>query len=236
MSHSEVIPSDWLHYYGQRAAQCQPGMLFDFYQHGVLHPDTPIAQAPMVAMDFETTGLSVSEAEIVSIGLVPFDLRRIYCAESKHWVVKPEQEMTEDSIVFHGITHSEVESAPPLESVLDQVLDAIAGKLVVVHYRYIERAFLNKAVMSILKEPVLFPMVDTMQLESIILQRQQHFWHKLLKKPLPSVRLGHCRSRYNLPHYDAHNALTDAVATAELLQAQIAHHFSADHAVKTYWV
>ncbi len=236
MSHSEVIPSDWLHYYGQRAAQCQPGMLFDFYQHGVLHPDTPIAQAPMVALDFETTGLSVSEAEIVSIGLVPFDLRRIYCAESKHWVVKPEQEMTEDSIVFHGITHSEVESAPPLEGVLDQVLDAIAGKLVVVHYRYIERAFLNKAVMSILKEPVLFPMVDTMHLESIILQRQQHFWHKLLKKPLPSVRLGHCRSRYNLPHYDAHNALTDAVATAELLQAQIAHHFSADQAVKTYWV
>lgn len=218
----------------QRSTACKSSMVFDFYSQGVINPDTPIGQAPMVAMDFETTGLSLEDSEIVSIGLVPFDVRRIYCGESRHWVVKPE-EMTEESIVFHGITHSDVEAAPPLEVILDQVLDAIEGKLVVVHFRYIEREFFNKAVMELLGEPLLFPLLDTMQIEANILKGQQGFFDKMLKKPLDSVRLGLCRRRYNLPHYDAHNALTDAVATAELLQAQIAHHFNPDLPVKTLW-
>lgn len=235
MSTGRDLPRDWVEYYMQRSTSCKSEMVFDFYSQGVINPDTPIGQAPMVAMDFETTGLSLEDSEIVSIGLVPFDIRRIYCGESKHWVVKPEQEMTEDSIVFHGITHSDVEAAPPLEVILDQVLDAIEGKLVVVHYRYIEREFLNKAAMELLHEPLLFPLLDTMQIEANILKGQQGFFHKILKKPLDPVRLGYCRRRYNLPHYDAHNALTDAVATAELLQAQIAHHFNPDMPVKALW-
>jgi DNA polymerase-3 subunit epsilon len=190
----------------------------------------------MVAMDFETTGLSSEDSEIVSIGLVPFDIRRIYCGESKHWVVKPEQDMTEQSIVFHGITHSDVEAAPPHELLLDRVLDAIEGKLVVVHYHYIEREFFNKAVMERLHEPLLFPLVDTMQIEANILKQQQNLFEKILKKPLDPVRLGYCRKRYNLPHYDAHNALTDALATAELFQAQIAHHMNPEMPVKALWM
>jgi DNA polymerase-3 subunit epsilon len=144
--------------------------------------------------------------------------------------------MTKASIVFHGITHSDVQAAPPLESVLDQVLDAIEGKLVVVHYRYIEREFFNKAVMALLHEPLLFPLVDTMEIEADILKGRQGFFEKILKKPLEPVRLGYCRRRYQLPHYDGHNALTDAVATAELLQAQIAHHLNPDMPVKVLWV
>ena len=201
----------------------------------MINPETPIGQAPLVALDFETTGLSSEDSEIVSIGLVPFDIRRIYCGESRHWIVKPQQDMTEASIVFHGITHSDVEAAPPLEVILDQVLDAIEGKLVVVHYRYIEREFFNKAVLELLHEPLLFPLIDTMETEANILKGQQGFFDKLMNKALEPVRLGYCRRRYNLPHYDAHNALTDALATAELLQAQIAHHLSPEMAVKALW-
>jgi DNA polymerase-3 subunit epsilon len=39
-----------------------------------------------------------------------------------------------------------------------------------------------------------------------------------------------------LPDYTPHHALTDAIATAELLQAQIAHHFSPDMPVKDFWL
>lgn len=235
MNPGHATPLDWVEYYMQRSTTSKNVRVFDFYRQGVIHPETPIGQAPMVAMDFETTGLYSEDAEIVSIGLVPFDIRRIYCGESKHWVVKPQQDMTEESIVFHGITHSDVEAAPPLEVVLDQVLDAIEGKLVVVHYRYIEREFFNKAVMTLLHEPLLFPLIDTMEIESNILKEQQGFFNKIVKKPLDPVRLGYCRRRYNLPHYAAHNALTDAVATAELLQAQIAHHLNPEMPVKVLW-
>lgn len=235
MSYGRAIPPDWVEYYKQRSASAKNNRLSAFYRQGVIHPETPIGQIPMVAMDFETTGLSLNDAEIVSIGLVPFDIRRIYCGESKHWIVKTKQEITEASIVFHGITHSDVEAAPPLEVVLDQVLDAIMGKLVVVHYRYIEREFFNKAVMELRQEPLLFPLLDTMEIESTILKRRRRLFDKILNKPLDPVRLGYCRRRYNLPHYDAHNALTDAVATAELLQAQIAHHLNSEMPVKALW-
>lgn len=36
-----------------------------------------------------------------------------------------------------------------------------------------------------------------------------------------SLRLAHCRQRYNLPDYEAHNALVDALSCAELFLAQV---------------
>ncbi|NLW04889.1 MAG: 3'-5' exonuclease, partial [Pseudomonadaceae bacterium] len=47
--------------------------------------------------------------------------------------------------------------------------------------------------------------------------------------------LAACRERYGLPNYHPHDALTDALATAELLQAQIAHHYSPDTPLKKVW-
>lgn len=43
----------------------------------MVSPDTPLAQVPLVAMDFETTGLNADRDDIVSIGLVPLSLQRI---------------------------------------------------------------------------------------------------------------------------------------------------------------
>jgi DNA polymerase-3 subunit epsilon len=39
-----------------------------------------------------------------------------------------------------------------------------------------------------------------------------------------ALRLANLRKKYHLPNHFAHNALNDAVATAELLLAQIHHH------------
>ncbi len=55
------------------------------------------------------------------------------------------------------------------------------------------------------------------------------------KKPV-SIRLADSRLRYQLPHYAAHNALIDAIATAELLQAQVLHHFSRETPVADLWL
>ena len=189
----------------------------------------------MVAMDFETTGLDAEQAEIVSIGIVPFDMRRIYCRQSCHWVVKPENELHEASIVIHGITHSDIEEAPRLHSILDQLLPLIAGKLVVVHYRYMEREFMRRAIDELLGEVLLFPVLDTMEIERRILRKQQSWGQKVLNRPLASLRLGDSRRRYHLPHYSVHNALTDALSTAELLQAQVSHHFSRDLPIHALW-
>ncbi|MEF1281994.1 3'-5' exonuclease, partial [Vibrio fortis] len=61
-------------------------------------------------------------------------------------------------------------------------------------------------------------------------------WNKLKGKKPGSVRLGQSRRRYHLPDYTPHHALTDAIATAELLQAQIAHHYDASRPLKEFWL
>ena len=56
------------------------------------------------------------------------------------------------------------------------------------------------------------------------------------KKPAPvSIRLADSRERYKLPRYRAHHALTDALATAELLQAQVAHRFTPETPLRELW-
>ena len=49
------------------------------------------------------------------------------------------------------------------------------------------------------------------------------------------MRLADSRRRYNLPAYQAHHALSDALACAELLQAQIAHHYSPHTPLRQLW-
>ncbi|MCP1328190.1 3'-5' exonuclease, partial [Halomonas sp. 707D4] len=50
-----------------------------------------------------------------------------------------------------------------------------------------------------------------------------------------SIRLDASRQRYGLPSYQGHHALTDALATAELFQAQVAYHYSPETPLERFW-
>ncbi|MEZ8141784.1 DNA polymerase III subunit epsilon [Enterovibrio norvegicus FF-33] len=211
-------------------------LLRRFYEVTNTNGDTPLSELEFVALDLETTGLDPLKSEIISVGLVPFTLSRIHCRDAKHWIVKPRKALHEDSVVFHGITHSDVCDAPDLRRILEEVLAALEGKIVVVHYRRIEREFIDSAIKQRLGEGLLFPVIDTLEIESWFYRKPRHkFWSCVLRKPLTSIRLADSRRRYNLPFYQGHNALIDAIATAELLQAQVAHRFSPDCPLKALW-
>ena len=62
-----------------------------------------------------------------------------------------------------------------------------------------------------------FPVIDTMKIA------RQWFERRNKEISQGDLRLFNLRKRYGLPSYQAHNALSDAIATAELLQAQIEH-------------
>ncbi|MGC3874285.1 3'-5' exonuclease [Halomonas sp. GXIMD04776] len=207
-----------------------------FYSIDIPAPQTPIADAPLVALDMETTGLSPERHGIVSIGVLPFTLQRIPLASRRYWVVRPRQPLSEESIAFHHITHSEIATAPDLDDVLAALLETLAGRLVVVHYRNIERPFLDRAVRTRMGERLLFPMIDTMQLEASLHRKRRWAWLKrLARRPSTSLRLAESRQRYHLPFYSGHHALGDALATAELFQAQIARHYSPQTPISDLW-
>lgn len=224
------IPEKWSEAFANMAKECKSPALKQFYEAGVPGLEMPLKDTPLVALDIETTGLEPGTDDIISIGLIEFSLKAIPLNSARYWLAKPHGPLTAESVTIHEITHSEIQDAPRLSSFLDEVLEAIAGKIVVIHCAAVERPFLYEAAMKHYGEPLLFPMVDTMNLEAWIMHKP--WWQRFGRRP--SLRLDACRQRYNLPRYRAHQALIDAISCAELLQAQVAHHLNGDKPTSEY--
>ncbi len=228
--------TDWPAYLAGRAASARHPALQRFFGADWPGPETPIGEVPLVALDLETTGLDPGRDAIVSIGLVPFGLAGIRPADSTHWVLRPVRPLSEVSITYHHITHNEVAEAPYLAEMLEPLLERLAGRIPVVHYRAIERSFLDAAVRVRLGEELLFPVIDTMAIEARL--HRQSLGSRLARmvgRRPTSIRLYDSRTRYGLPNYRAHHAALDALATAELLQAQVAHHYSPETPLGQLW-
>ena len=89
---SPEVP-EWSERFATLAQQASNPHLKRFYEAGAVAGETPIADVPMLSIDFETTGLDPQKDDIVSIGLVTMSLDRIRLREGRHWVVKPRASM-----------------------------------------------------------------------------------------------------------------------------------------------
>ncbi len=229
---------DWPARFRELAGSARDPRLRRYYSAAVAAAETPLSAAPLIAMDIETTGLDPQRDGIVSIGLVPMSLQRIRASQSRHWLLKPRVALGAESVTIHGITDATIENSPDLLDVLSELLDAMAGMIVVVHCRDIERPFFDQALRARIGEGISFPVIDTMDLEAQVRRPARLGLLARLRgqraEPV-SIRLADCRQRYGLPRYRPHHAMTDALASAELLQAQISHHFSADVPVGHLW-
>jgi len=223
---------DWVQRFAGHADKAPAGPLKSFYRSTLPTPATPIKDVAMVSIDLETTGLDPDKDSIISIGTVDMDIERVYCRSARHWTFNPKRPLTRSSVPIHEITDTDVQDAPSLESRFADILDVLAGKIVVVHFLPIERRFLAAAARRIYGYPVYFPVIDTMELE-------KRYHRRGLRAVFPgsqSMRLDACRTRLHLPRYKAHHALTDALATAELLQAQMAHRYNTSDPVSRFWI
>ena len=228
------LPDDWDDFYREQQSHELPDALAAFYKESLPSGEQSLNNTCFVAVDIETTGLDAQKDDIVSIGLIEFDLQRVYLASARHWLVSSKR-LGPDSVIVHGITHSEVADAPPLQEVLQEVIARMAGKQAIVHYRYMEREFFRRAAAECFSCNWLFPVVDTLEIESQLLRAEQSVVAKWCRKKLPSVRLPEARVRYNLPEYENHNALVDALATAELFMAQVAKQGWSEKCLKELW-
>lgn len=229
--------TNWPAFYEQQATTVTDAALHDFYANGVVPPQTPISNVPLLAVDVETTGLNPKHDEIISIGLVPFSLARIRVAQGMHILVRPRRPLDAKSVVFHHITHSDIALAPDLDQVLDELFSRFAGHVPVVHFRHIEREFFDQAVRVRRGDSFLYPLIDTMEIEAR--RHRQSLWARLQRlfgRMPASIRLDDSRQRYGLPSYQAHHALIDAIATAELFQAQVAYYFKPETPLSKLWL
>ncbi|NIC41312.1 3'-5' exonuclease [Aquabacterium sp. A08] len=244
MFHAGLLPRpeppapDWPARLRAQAAHLRDPRLRAFCAAGTVPGHTPLREVPLLALDLETTGLDPERDGIVSLGLVPLTLERVQASAARHWLLRPRVPLGDAAVTVHGITHQQIDQAPDLDAVLGEVLQALAGHVVVVHCRAVERGFLDSALRRRLGETLDFPVIDTMALEARWRRTPVPLWRRWLgQAPAPvSLRLAACRERYGLPRYRLHHALTDALATAELLQAQVAHHLLPDTPVRELWL
>lgn len=227
---------DWPKRFEELSKTAKYPALRKYYEAGITGTDTSISDVPMVAVDFETTGMDPSLHSIISIAVIPMTLERIDMSQAQQWIVKPRRLLTDESITIHGITHSAIERAPDLSEIIDPLLEVVAGKVWVVHYHGIERPFLQGAFEERLKETIHFPVIDTMEIEARFHRQNRSLWDKITRKKRASIRLSDSRERYNLPFYAPHDAMTDALACGELFQAQVAHHFSDSPPIGDIWL
>ncbi|MBB4286103.1 exonuclease domain-containing protein [Roseospira goensis] len=195
----------------------KPGPLRDYYRMDYATLDTAWCEVDYLAIDLETTGLDPTKHEILSFGFVPIRDGAVRLGEARHLLVRPTRPIPEETAVIHGLLDGHLESAPPLDAVLPEVLEALSGRVPVAHYAPVERRFLTAACQSLYGLPLTVPYVDTLRLESRMMERAQ-------RSVVPgTLRLNAARERYGLPRYKAHNAMMDAIAAAELFLAQVDH-------------
>ena len=194
------------------------GPLKDFLSVPFPSVNSLFKEADILAVDFETTGLDAVQDKLLSVGFVELSQQHIKLNTCYHQIINTKQKLKADNVIIHQITDQQQKQGLPLEVVVEDLLKALAGKVMLVHYARIEREFLQQACLELYGLAPSFPMIDTL----VIAKR------RLDKKDVaydPSeLKLGVLRENHQLPQYFAHNALNDAIATAELLLAQTSNY------------
>jgi DNA polymerase-3 subunit epsilon len=196
--------------------EAPPGPLRDYLSASPPDPRTPLAQARLLALDFETTTLDAATGYPLSAGWVPVDGTAVRLGGAGSVGFLAPAVGVGDSAVFHGITDDAAASLGVEEqAAVGRILAALAGRVLLAHHASIEANFLAAACRRIWGVAPELACVDTLELEHRLATRGG-------SEPVPgSLRLGATRERYGLPAYGAHEALTDALACAELYVAQV---------------
>ncbi len=196
-------------------AKAPEGALKRYLETPFPSPRLDYREARFLALDFETTGLSPKRDAILSFGYLPVEGARIRLSEANYGLVKTPRAV-EKSATIHGLFDDVLAEGLEPKAALDAVLDALTGRVLLVHHAPIELGFLNAACRHLYGLPFLAHAVDTLALARRRLeQRAQPFTPEAL-------RLYTLREQHQLPRYRSHDALADALATAELFLAMTA--------------
>lgn len=182
-----------------------------------------------VVLDVETSGLDARRDALLAVGLVEIEQARIHLNRRWYSLIRPPAGVLVEasSIRIHGLMRAELADAPPIDVVLPALLDRLAQRVLVVHVARIDVGFLNQALDLIYGSRVHGPILDTARLAATLHQNAQLLGEVSRDMPVPAIQLRALAAQYGLPVYPQHNALNDALTTAQLFLAQatrLEHH------------
>jgi len=177
--------------------------------------DDDIIGLDYLSLDFETTGFEAGKDTLLSVGYLPMINQQLLLNEAVEMLIQSTEGIKAETAIINHIVPEMLEQGLPLETVMDKMLQAMIGKIIIVHGSMIEKKFLNQYIEQRYDLPPL-PLlwVDTLSIEKSL---------SIYKGNIGAsdFRLSSIRERHGLPEYSAHGALVDALATGELYIALI---------------
>ncbi len=168
------------------------------------------------ALDLETGGLDARRDSILSVGMVPVREGTIRVGEAYRSLVRPHSDLiSHESVRAHQLVPGELHGAPALADVLAEVDRRLEEGVLLVHQAAIDVPFLKRAHASTALRWPRPRVVDTVDL-LVRAAKKARFIDPAAPDRLPELNLTAARRKLGLPEYAAHDALTDAIAAAEL--------------------
>ena len=117
-----------------------------------------------VVLDTETTGLSVSDGHrIVEIGCIELD-DLIPTKKKFHCYLNPERKVSEKALEVHGYTDEFLSEQKKFKLIVDEFLNFIEGKRLVIHNAIFDLAHLNNELAILGKKKIDNQVIDTLSL------------------------------------------------------------------------
>ncbi|MDH2915656.1 MAG: 3'-5' exonuclease [Gallionella sp.] len=173
--------------------------------------DSPIATSRCVVVDVETTGLNLMQDRLISIGAVAVVNGKIVLGDSFYIVLQQQAASDKGNILIHGIGHTEqLEGEPPVDALLSFLEFLGKDPLVAFHVTF-DETMIKRALRDYLGLNFKHPWLDLAYVMPGL--------NPPLAKKYRALDdwIGHSNIRIDARH----NALADALATAQLLQ--VAH-------------
>lgn len=179
-------------------------------------PSPPWDSVLFWSLDVETGGLDPRKDALLAVGMVPVRSGVVTLRDAWQSLVRPDVgAVSVASIRAHQLVPADVAAAPLLADVVAEVDRRVREGVLLVHNARIDVGFLRRAFRNCRRSWPRPRVVDTVDL-LVRLQKKRRFVDPSAGEKQPVLNLSAARRELGLPDYQAHDALSDAVATAEL--------------------
>jgi DNA polymerase-3 subunit epsilon len=171
----------------------------------------PLSEMRCVVVDVETTGLNLMQDRLISIGAVAVVNAKIALGDSFYIVLQQQAASAKGNILIHGIGHAEqLQGEPPADALLSFLEFLGKDPLIAFHVTF-DETMIKRALREYLGLNLKHPWLDLAYVMPGL--------NPPLAKKYRALDdwIGHFKIRIDVRH----NALADALATAQLLQ--VAH-------------